>query len=133
MKLMKGTQAIFCIGSNCGNREGNVRSAIEWLSGLLMDFRHSDVYSTPDFHGGQRVYMNCICLGLTDLSPANLNALCKDYEVRCGRDSVARSVGNVPVDIDLVVYDREILREKDFRCEFFKKGYRHLLESGAVR
>lgn len=117
-------EALFCIGSNCGDRELNVASALDWLSGLIGEFRHSLIYATPDCHGGQREYMNAVALGTTELNPDELDCLCKEFELSKGRDAAARKAGDVPVDLDLVVYDGTILRKRDYDSEFFLKGFR---------
>lgn len=127
------TEAILCIGSNCDDRVANVTAGLEWLSGILHDFRHSPVYATPDCHGGMREYMNAVVSGLTDKTPYELERICKDYETACGRDSTARALGDVPVDIDLVIYDGSILRKKDYGSEFFQKGFLSLSASLAVQ
>ena len=116
-------EALCCIGSNCGDREANVAAALQWLSHILSDFRHSPIYATPDCRGGHREYMNAVGVGLTEYDPAEFGLRCKEYELSCGRTSAARAVGDVPVDIDLVVYEGQVLKEKDYRCEFFIKGY----------
>lgn len=115
--------AIFSIGSNCGDRLANVKNGIEWLSQLLTDFRSSSIYATPDCHGGIREYFNAVACGMTYDTPVNLEYLCKQYETLCGRDDTMRRSGNVPVDIDLVVYNGQVLRPNDFKREFFKIGY----------
>lgn len=120
------TEATFCIGSNCGNREANVGNALKWISGILKDGLHSPIYATPDCLGGQREYMNAVAIGKTKLLPDELERICKEYEISCGRDAAARASGDVAVDVDLVIYGNDILREKDYRCEFFMKGYRYL-------
>ncbi|MDE6511394.1 MAG: 2-amino-4-hydroxy-6-hydroxymethyldihydropteridine diphosphokinase [Muribaculaceae bacterium] len=120
------TEAIFCIGSNCGDREGNVAKALSWLTGKMSYFSHSTIYATPDCHGGQREYMNAVGMGITGLTSASLERLCKEYETSCGRDSHARSVGDVPIDVDVVVFDGVILRERDYGSEFFLKGLREI-------
>lgn len=126
---MKLSQVIFCIGSNCGDRELQVDSSLEWLSERLSDFHHSHVYATPDCHGGARKYLNAVAIGFTGLSTDELVRICKERELACGRDDSARAAGDVPIDIDLVVYEREILREKDFVSEFFIKGYKELIDT----
>lgn len=119
-------EALFCIGSNCGDREANVSSALDWLSELLTDFRHSRIYASPDCLGGMREYLNAVAVGKSDLSQDKLNTLCKKFEFSRGRDSKARERGEVPVDVDIVVYDGEVLKERDFASEFFLIGYRQL-------
>lgn len=125
-KNTEPTEAIFCVGSNCGDREWNVAKALSWLSETLSDFRHSTIYATPDCHGGQRSYMNAVGIGSTELTAMELNVLCKGYETSCGRDEDARALGDVPVDVDLVVYDGEVLRNKDYASVFFEQGFREL-------
>ncbi|MDE5871171.1 MAG: 2-amino-4-hydroxy-6-hydroxymethyldihydropteridine diphosphokinase [Muribaculaceae bacterium] len=120
------TEAIVCIGANCGDRKRNVCDGLRWLSGILSGFRHSSVYFTQDCHGSQKVYMNAVGVGYTCMHTLELERNCKEYELACGRDSEARAVGDVPVDIDLVVFGGEVLREKDYRSEFFLKGYREI-------
>lgn len=115
--------AVFSIGSNCGDRYSQVEKGIHWLSSILSDFHCSHIYASPDCHGGFREYINAVVKGSTSLSPEQLEKHCKQFEISNGRDSVARTAGDVPVDIDLVVYDNVILRPKDFACEFFKIGY----------
>ena len=122
-KASEPTEATFCIGSNCGLREENVEKALIWLSGKIDSLRHSPIYATPDCLGGQREYMNAVAKGKTLLPPSELERMCKEYEYSCGRDADARAAGDVPVDVELVVYGDAVLREKDYRCEFFLKGY----------
>lgn len=108
-----------------------MEKALHWLSGQLSGFRHSSVYATPDYHGGQREYLNAVAIGHTTLDALELERLSKNYEICNGRDQEARSNGEVPIDVDLVVFDKEILRNKDFRCEFFLKGYREIKDEAS--
>lgn len=121
------SEVIVCVGSNCGDRKANVADAIEWLRERLQDYRHSPIYATPDCHGGHRVYMNAVCIGKTHMEAAELDTLCKSFELSHGRDATARTEGDVPVDVDVVVYDGNVLRERDFRSEFFRIGYREII------
>ena len=115
--------AIFSIGSNYGDRHLNVSNGLKWLSLLLTDFRSSHIYATPDCHGGVKEYLNAVACGSTFSSPQDLEQLCKRYEAACGRDEEMRKNGNVPIDIDLVIFDNRVLRPNDFKREFFKIGY----------
>ena len=119
-------EAVICIGSNCGNRNKRVEAALKWLSEILRDFRHSHIYATPDCKGGQREYMNAVCLGKTSLSYSMLETLFKEYELKNGRNRAARETGDVPVDVDVVVYGDVVLRERDYESDFFRIGYRTL-------
>lgn len=118
---------VLSIGSNCGDRRRAVASAISWLSGLLDDFIASDIYETPPVgHQGSN-YMNAVVCGTFTAPLSELERSCKRYEVECGRDLVARLRNQVPVDIDIVALDNEILRPEDFKRDFFRIGYRQVV------
>lgn len=114
------------IGSNCGDRTEEVAKAIEWLGSLLKDFRSSKIYETPPVgHQGSN-YMNAVGIGETELTVPQFVRECKRYEVLAGRDLAARIRGDVPVDVDVVISDGEILRPEDYKREFFQIGYREV-------
>ena len=123
ISVAKSAEVFFSIGSNYGDKKGNVIKGLEWLSKLLSDFKCSSVYETPDCHGGNKIYFNAVAYGRSALEPQDLEGLCKRFEVDCGRDATMRNMGNVPLDIDLVIYNGKILRPNDFKREFFKIGY----------
>lgn len=117
-------RVVLSIGSNCGY-EG-VEKGLVWLSETLDDFCASSLYETPAVHGGTRNYINAVISGRTADDMSRFNALLKEYEVSAGRDERCRSLGIVPVDIDIVVFNGEVVREWDFRQNFFKIGYSEL-------
>lgn len=119
-------EVVVSIGSNFGDRKSMVGMAIDWLSKELSDFRSSRIYETPsEGHVGSN-YMNAVCEGVTRMSRENLENLCKEYERCAGRDSECRAKGNVPIDLDIVIYDGEVVRPTDYRRSFFKIGFGEL-------
>lgn len=70
--------------------------------------------------------MNAVAIGKTDITLQQLEIMCKNFEKELGRDEKAREAGDVPIDIDVVVYDGKILRETDYIREFFKIGFYQL-------
>ncbi len=121
---MSGRHSVaLSLGSNCGDREGAVAEAEEWLTAILVGARGSDAYETAPVGSGTRPYLNAVVLGETDLSDCQLNAMLKAYETSHGRDDESRRRGDVPIDIDLVVSDGKVLRPRDFACSFFTIGY----------
>mgnify|MGYP000792160466 FL=1 len=110
------------IGSNCGNRHRQVSAGIDWLKEILTECEISEIYATGDCSGGNREYMNAVVAGKTSLGLKELEISCKEYERRHGRTPTARANGDVPVDIDTVVYDGYIVREKDYRQTYFQIG-----------
>lgn len=116
-------EAVISIGSNCGDRNKNVKAGLEWLNKLLIDSKASSIYATPDCVGGQREYINAVVKGKTDLTLYELEDKCKEYEKLHGRTAEARRVGDVPIDIDVVIFDENVVRPKDAGRSFFTLGY----------
>lgn len=128
---MEGT-AFFSLGSNCGDRRENILKALALLRERLVNNPEvkdyvSDIYETPDAHGGPRPYMNAVMAIQTALEATVLERTAKEIELKLGRTPEARLRGEVPIDIDLVEYNREILRPRDFKATFFSIGYQNVL------
>lgn len=131
--MTMAVEAVLSIGSNFGDRTEQVSEAMQWISSLLSGSRCSRIYATDDCHGGPRVYHNAVVAGQTDLPASELEELCKRYEYTHGRTPHARAAGDVPIDIDLVIYDAEILRPADFRRSFFRIGYSEVISDAVCR
>lgn len=119
-------EVILSVGSNCGDRCSQVESGIGWLKDLLLNPKVSSIYSTGDCHGGPRDYYNAVVKGRTFMENEVLDLMCKEFELNHGRTPEARNQGDVPIDIDVVVYDNEIIRPNDFRRDFFQIGYQQI-------
>lgn len=115
---------VVCIGSNVNCQ--NVRSAIAWLKHTLYFTDCSSIYSTPPVNEPGMPYDNAVVIGHTELSIDQLNNLFKDYELDEGRTPESRKLGIVPIDIDIVIYDNRVIREWDFRQNFFQIGFSEL-------
>lgn len=118
-------QIVLSIGSNVDFQ--HVSDAKEWLHSCLNEYCESEMYMTPALQGHGAPYVNAVMQGLTNLSYDDFNAMLKDYEFTHGRDADARLRDEVPVDIDIVVWNGEIVRERDYRQSFFQIGYKTLV------
>ncbi len=138
-------KAVVCVGSNCGCRRENVEKAVVWLGSLLSGMESSGVYSTMDepVLSDKRLsgcasdsygeYINCVVAGEFAGDGESLRQLCKEYELSNGRDIACRLRGEVPVDIDIVVADGDILRVRDWNSCYFQKGYRRIFQDLVAR
>lgn len=119
-------EVVLSLGSNCGDRHRNVEQGLEWVAGLLNHFRTSSLYVSEALGGGGGHYVNAVAIGDTGLTVEQLNGLAKAKEIEAGRDAAARMEGRVPLDIDIVTANGEVLRPRDFACDFFKRGWEEL-------
>lgn len=124
----QNSTAVLSFGSNCGDRNRNVQRALDWLSLNFSDPKVSGIYETPEIHGVGNPYMNAVGSCKVECSLSELIAFTKEYENSNGRDSECRQRGDVPIDIDVVVWNNEIVRPLDYSCSFFKIGYSMITE-----
>lgn len=116
--------AVLSLGSNCGDRIYNVRKALDWIGSITEECNMSPIYETPEIHGIGNPYMNAVCKCKTDITLPTIIELTKRYELENGRDEECRKRGDVPIDIDVVVWDENTIRPQDYARSFFKIGYR---------
>lgn len=105
------TEVILALGSNLGDRPGNLRRAIELLGdeGIAVQ-RASSVWETPPVPADQPPYLNAAVVAETELSPAELLAAAKRIEHTLGRRP-NRHWGPRPIDIDILFYGAEQVDE----------------------
>lgn len=116
------------LGSNYGDRAENVEHALLRMEEILTDFKKSEVYETKAVHGFGPAYFNAVVFGNTELDYNRFNSIIKRYERDCGRTPDAKIRNEVIIDIDIVIWDGEIIRPTDFSREFFQIGYKEIKE-----
>ncbi len=116
------------IGSNSLDRDAQVAQCLKWLTGTLGNCRHSSIYTTAALNGKSGDYANAVACGECNADIATTNQIFKAYEQSHGRDEAARASGLVPIDIDIVMWNGTIVRDKDFAQDYFKQGWRQLCD-----
>ncbi len=107
--------AAIALGSNLGNREANLQSAIQRIAALGMIAATSTFHDTvPVGYVDQPRFLNAALLLSTDLSPLDLLRALLAIEHGMGRDRA-----NVPakgprlIDLDLILYDDHVLESSE--------------------
>ena len=101
-----------CLGSNMGDRQGNLERAIDLLSQRLMMGRNSSIYETEAWGvGEQSRYLNLVCEVFTRLASEGLLALAKGIESKMGRNG--KSGAPRPIDIDILLYGEQVIETPD--------------------
>ncbi len=102
------------LGSNLGDREANLRAALERLSGPgLRVLRVSPVYETePVGYADQRSFLNLVAEAETELFPKQLLSRIAVIERALGR---VRNMRNGPrtIDIDILLYGSAVVRSTE--------------------
>lgn len=101
------------LGSNLGNRQANLALALHMLAPLVRVEAVSPLYeSPPQPPAPPPAYLNAACRVVTGLSPTPLLRHLKRIEEQIGRRPAARWAPR-PVDLDIVLFDDEVIDEAD--------------------
>lgn len=126
------TTAFLSLGSNEGDRLQHLRSAVGRLEAAdVATSRTSPVYRTEahtlDPQESQPDYFNVVIEVETERSPADLLALAKQIERKGGRDLSAQRWAPRPIDIDLLVVGRAVVRGKGLTLPHPRIGERRFV------
>ena len=105
------TEAFLGLGSNLGDREGNLRRAVELLPSYgVTVVELSPVYDTApvDTPPGSGRFFNAVCRVETALPPQTLLRAVKGLESALGRLSGRRNAPRT-IDIDILLYGDEVV------------------------
>ncbi|MGH2485629.1 MAG: 2-amino-4-hydroxy-6-hydroxymethyldihydropteridine diphosphokinase, partial [Ktedonobacterales bacterium] len=101
------------LGSNLGDRDANLRAALEALAPRVLVERVSSVYDTaPLLVTEQPRFHNIACLARTDLPPHELLHAAKGIEAGLGRLPGPR-YGPRLIDLDILFYDQLVMSKDD--------------------
>lgn len=113
--MLKHT-AFVALGSNLGDRQGNLNRAVELLKqhGVevlkVSTFIETEPYGVTD----QPRFLNGACMVKTDLSPLELLRLLLSVEKEMGRVRL-RHWGERNIDLDLLLYEGVIMDTEELR------------------
>lgn len=105
-KTPVATHSIYlALGSNLGDRRGNLAAALQRLREVMKIVTVSSVYETePVGYTDQPRFLNLVLRGLTTLTPQELLRAAKQIEKTLGRQDTFRN-GPRLIDIDIIFYD----------------------------
>ena len=106
---VKTATAYLGLGSNLGNREDNLRGALDLLCRQMTLTALSSVYeSAPWGYTPQPPFLNLACAVETHLSPTELLALAQEVEGKLGRTPTFR-YGPRRIDVDILLYGDQVV------------------------
>ncbi|MFC1972160.1 2-amino-4-hydroxy-6-hydroxymethyldihydropteridine diphosphokinase [Chloroflexota bacterium] len=108
----QATRIYLSLGSNMGNRQGNLNRALDMLSQRVRLGKVSSVYETdPVDNINQPRFLNLACEAYTRLEPPQMLALSKGIESKMGRTGKTKEPR--PIDIDILLYGDQIIDTPD--------------------
>ncbi|MGN0228835.1 MAG: 2-amino-4-hydroxy-6-hydroxymethyldihydropteridine diphosphokinase [Muribaculaceae bacterium] len=117
---------VLSIGSNTRNSQEMIDRCVQWLGSSFVLIACASVYSTPAINGKDADYLNTVAVIASSLPMVELSAMFKDYEKQCGRTPESKLLGAIPIDIDIVVWNGDVVRPRDYCQEYFQIGWREI-------
>lgn len=119
--------AVLSLGSNSPDKEQQMRNAVKQMKHLFNSVAISDFYEVPAFNGKDAPYLNAVMVVSTAMSINDVNSLLKRWEVKCGRTPESKQKGIVPIDLDIVMWNSEVIRPVDYSRSYVSIGIAQLL------
>lgn len=117
---------IISIGSNT-NRECNIKLAQEQLSVYFPEILFGTEQDTiPVGMHNPAHFTNQIAKSLTNLSAEEVKLILKQIELQAGRRPEDKKEEVIKLDLDLLIYDSLVLKEKDLKRDFVIAGLKEL-------
>lgn len=116
-----GNRIILSFGSN-RNREQNMKLATELLCNTFADIRFSERIETEPYGNltGAKPFLNQVAIAHTPLSSEEIICRLKEMEREIGRYPEDKSLGIIPIDIDLLKWNDTIIKAHDLHLEYIK-------------
>lgn len=104
------------LGSNLGSRQKNLKKALDAVAsakGINLLRVSSEIETKPLADKKQNDYLNCVAQIQTKLPPAKLLGVLKRIESTLGRKKTTEKWSSRPIDLDILLYGRKIVKSKD--------------------
>ena len=106
---MQYTTVYLGLGSNLGDRKGNLDKAIDYLSQRMRITAKSSIYDTEAMENREQPrFLNMVCQVQTIFKPQDILMLAKSIERKMGRQPNSHNEPR-PIDIDILFYGDEVI------------------------
>lgn len=120
---MKTKEVWLSIGSNIPDGDMIISQVHKDIRTILINCFFSTLYKTKALNGISPDYFNCVAYGLTSQELSDLKIIFKNLEKSYGRTQESKSKGLIELDIDIVLFEGEIIKLYDYENDYFQKGY----------
>lgn len=122
-------KAIISIGSN-KDRTNNINSVIQLLQSSYLGSRFStpEITEPIDLPEGTKPFLNLVAMIPTSESRADFCARLKAIEKELGRDPDDDEEGIIPMDVDLIEWNDEVIKPHDLVRPYVVAGMEEIDE-----
>lgn len=113
-------KAVICIGSN-EDKEANIASSRLLLSKIFSNIVYSETCITKPYgRNYENDFINQLGIIHTEQTKDEVSLILKSIEIEMGRTSLDKEEGIVIIDIDLIIWNDEILKPEEMARTYIK-------------
>lgn len=117
---------IISLGANC-NPEENLSKARISLLGYFNNIRFSNAtYTEPENIPNPAQFLNQVAILYTTESFSCVREILKSIERAIGRSPLDKITHQIHIDIDIICWNREILKKEDMQRSYVIKGIKEI-------
>lgn len=120
---------VLSIGTNSPDREWQMSHAIKRMKQLFKKTVISEIYEVPAHNGVDAPYLNAVMIASTTMELDETTAVLKQWETVCGRTPASKQRGVIPIDLDIVIWNNEVIRPVDYSRAYVSRGIGQLLST----
>ncbi len=115
-----GHTAILCLGSNLST------PSLLWevekrLASIVSIKTYGKLVTSPDVSNrSNSIYYNKVLRIETTYELDELKNVCRQLEIESGKSKESKEQGIIPIDIDILMYDKHIIKPKDITQAYVK-------------
>ncbi len=114
---------VVCIGSNTPDRLSKLQEAFDSLRSIFTIVAVSPVYESPDDSGLGDEYVNMVIeCDTRGFDYETMRDEFKRLEYRLGRNDRSKSSGVMPIDLDIIIWNGDIVDRYQYSREYFQTG-----------
>ena len=119
--------ALISLASNSPDKREQMEKAFAELQAMGIVDKSSSIYETaPCGNPHHPNYLNAVARIHTPVEYQTLHDSLKEMEQNHGRTPLSKQTGEIPLDIDIVVWNGKTLRPQDFDRDYFKIGLQEI-------
>lgn len=126
MELDLLNKIILSLGAN-NNSEINIAAADDLLRSNFVSIHFSEpVYTEPIGDIKTGLFLNQVAIAYTSNYPDEINKILKQVERALGRTPESKEQGIIPIDIDLLQWNEQVLKPDDLQRDYVRSLLRTL-------
>lgn len=131
--MQKENRIVLVLGSN-QDKENNIKRAADQLRAHFPSIiLEKPVLTEPMDCVNPALFLNQVAVATTPFSLEDTNGILKKIECALGRTPLNKMEGNIPIDIDLLIWNDEILKPEDLKRGYIKEALNRLALFSAKR